>query len=489
METLSVQKGITKESVALALEVSIAAAVSRQLEMPSSGEEGAVEVKIDRNSGVFDITKLIPKDPDAVTSVAEVRELPEEEVVKEKVPNFTFGRVAIQAAKQSILQKVREAEREQMAEDYLPSLHKLFVGEVKRITRTRDIIVFLNNRVEAILPHENYLAQDNYEIGDEISAVLMEIDPSRPYNQLVLSRTSEQMLKALFEREVPEISQQIVEICAIARLPGVRSKVAIRPKDHRIDAMSACIGIQGRRVEEVQRELKGEKVDILEWSDSPEALVRNVLGNANILSVLVHPSSHTIDVAVPDDDLAETIGKDGQNVNLAKMLIGWEINILSKQEVAKRQEEEMDSLRESFKEILDADSELVDDLVKNGFSSIKQLAYAPTDKFLRLEGFDEDLANEIRNRALEHVLSQALTEEEGEGEELAGEEQTIDLRDLMSLRGMTEELAYELSARQISRISDLAEYSVDELEELVPGIDKDLSAEIILEAKKIHQAG
>ncbi len=477
MEVLSQQRGINKESVALALEAAIAAAVSRQMNIPTSGEEGAIQVKINRTSGTFTIYRLTPKDPEAVEDIYQIPELPEEDVTSEELPALVFDRVAIQAAKQLIMQKVREAERQQLADDYKSQLGKMVFGTVKRFTRSKDAIILLTDRVEAILPYDDLLGQDNYEIGDEISAVLVNIDVANSTNQLFLSRTSDDMVRELFAQEVPEISQQIVEICAISRLPGIRSKVAIRPKDHRIDAMSSCIGLQGKRVQAVQKELGGEKIDILEWDDNPEQLVKNVLANPNVNSVNLNPDSHTINVAVPQEHIGEILGRNGQNIRLATLLIGWEINVMEEGDAKENQIQAMDDLRSSFVEILDADEDLVQDLLKGGFDSVKQLGYAPIEKFLRIDGFDEDLANEIRNRAREHLLSSALNTD-GNAEEVGG------VVGLMSLKGMTEELATKLSSQEISSVSDLAEYSVDELEEIIPDLDKNLSAEIILEARK-----
>ncbi|MCH9665409.1 MAG: transcription termination factor NusA [Gammaproteobacteria bacterium] len=479
MDALSVQRGIKKESVALALEVSIAAAVSRQMNVPSSGAEGAIQVKINRDTGTFVIYRVTPKDLEEIEDVGQIFELAEEEVLTEEVPNLVFERVAIQAAKQLIMQKVREAERQQLADNYQPLVGKLVPGTVKRITRNKDIIVLLNDRVEAVLPYDDLLAQDQYDDGDDISAVLVTIDVANSSNQLFLSRTSDDMVRELFSREVPEISQQIVEICAISRLPGVRSKVAIRPKDHRIDAMSACIGLQGKRVQAVQKELGGEKIDILEWDDNPEQLVKNVLANPNIFSVTLNPDSHTINVAVPQEHIGEILGRNGQNIRLATLLIGWEINVMKEEDAKEHQTQAMDDLRASFIEILDADEDVVQDLLKGGFDSVKQLGYAPIEKFLRIEGFDEDLATEIRNRAREHLLSSALNT----GDAIGGSDAIVAL---MSLKGMTEELATKLSSQEISSVSDLAEYSVDELEEVIPDIGNDIAAEIILDARKVQ---
>ena len=476
MEALSVQRRIPKESVATALEVSIAAAVSSQMNIPNSGEDGIVRVNINRTTGSFNIIKMLPKSPEFTEIALESNDFPKDKFDSEEIPTVVFDRVAIQVAKQLILQKVREAERQQLVDDFLPQLNKLIVGTVKRITRAKDIIVLIHDRVEAVLPFDNLLPQDNYEIDDEIVAVLKEVDPSKSVNQLFLSRAADEMVRELFVREVPEISQQIVEICAIARLPGVRSKVAIRPKDHRVDAMSACIGIRGRRVQAVQKELGGEKVDILQWNDNPEQLVKNVLANASISSVNLNPETHTIDVAVPSDVIGEILGRNGQNIRLATLLIGWDINIMEEGEADEKRTQALHDLTASFTEILDADDDLVNDLVNGGFSSIKQLAYAPTEKFLRIEGFDEDLANEIRERARENLLSNALNKDDVPDRKL--------LEELMKLEGMTDEFAQQLSMRGVSTLPELAEYSVDELEEIIPDVDKELAATIILEARK-----
>ena len=480
MEALSVQRGINKESVAVALEDSIAAAVSKQLHLANEEEEVGIRVNINRNTGDFKIIKLTLKDGIELGEYDYINELSDDMLNMEELPDVVFDRVSIQAAKQLILQKVKEAERHQLVEDYRPRLNKMVSGVVKRITRAKDIIVLLSDRIEAILPYDSTLPNDDYQPEDEVSAILEDIDPIKSTHQLFLSRTNDNMVSELFVQEVPEIAQQIVEICSIARLPGIRSKVAVRPKDRRIDAMSACIGIQGKRVQGVQKELQGEKIDILEWDDDPEQLVKNVLANANITSVNINPDTHTIDVAVPSEYVGEILGKNGQNIRLATQLIGWEINIMKEEEALEKRSKTLDELRNSFMEILDAEDVIASDLVKGGFSSVKQIAYAPTEKFLRIEGFDEDLASEIRNRAREYLLSYAL-DDNLDGGTGKGKEH---LRELMQLENMTIELAQSLTSQKISTISELAEHSIDELEEVIPDIDGKQAAKIILEARR-----
>lgn len=480
MEALSIQRGIKKESVAMALEESIAAAVSKQLNLSHTGENVAIRVSINRNTGSFKIIELTLKEEMHEDSNIPILELPDDKLNMKELPNVTFDRVSIQAAKQLILQKVKEAERYQLVEDFRPRLDTLISGTVKRITRSKDVIVLLNDRIESILPYDNLLPNDDYQPEDEVSAVLVKIDPYKITHQLFLTRANDNMVKELFMREVPEISQQIVEICSIARLPGIRSKIAVRAKDRRVDAMSACIGIQGKRVHAVQKELGGEKIDILEWDDNPEQLVKNVLANANIGSVIINPDNHSIDVAVPSQYAGEVLGKNGQNIRLAVKLIGWEINVMQEEEAKEKLIKTRDELSHSFMEILDVEEDISRDLVKGNFISIKQIAYAPTDKFLRIEGFDEDLTNELRNRAREHLLSRAL----GSNLEISGKQH---LEELMHLGSMNLELAESLYSQNVSTISQLAEYSVGELEELIPNIESSSAVNIILESRRLFE--
>ena len=467
MDALSEHRGISREAVAVALEQAISGAASKKLQR---GHDEII-TNIDRESGKYKIMSVKAKPGVQLEEDTSLSSLPQEQLEYEEIPEVFFDRVAIQTAKQLILQKVREAERYQLVEDYRLRVGKLMTGTVRHINRLGDVVIALNERVEALLRRENLLPEDKYETDDEVCAVLDFVDPGKSTFQLFLSRTNEEMIRALFAREVPEVAQQIVEIRAVSRMPGIRCKVAVRPKDKRIDAMSACIGIQGKRVQAVQDELTGEKIDILEWDDDPEALVRNVLVNKNISSVNVSPAAHTIDVAVPSEDIGAVLGRNGQNVRLAAELIGWRINIMEEREAEEKHEKDLQELSESFMKILDIEQDIAQDLVKEKFSSVQQLAYAPVERLLRIKDFDEELIEELRNRAREYLLSNALS--------------TDSTDELMKLDGMTLDLAQGLVGHGILTYQQLAEQSVDDLEDLLGSIDQEQAAEVILAARKL----
>ncbi len=466
MDALSEHRGISREAVAAALEEAISGAASKKLHK----EQDEIVTSLDRKTGKYTIMQVKAKPDVELTEDTHLSSLTQEQLIYEEIPEVFFDRIAVQTAKQLILQKVREAERYQLVEDYRLRVGKLMTGKVKYINRLGDVIVALNDRVEALLKRENTLPEDKYSSEDEVCAVLDYIDPGKSSFQLFLSRTSEDMIRALFIREVPEVAQQIVEIRAISRMAGIRCKVAVRPKDKRIDAMSACIGIQGKRVQAVQDELKGEKVDILEWDDDPEQLVKNVLMNKNISSVNVNPTTHTIDVAVPNEDIGAVLGRNGQNVRLAADLIGWRINIMEEDEAEAKHIQDLENISQYFIEILDIEPDIAQDLVREGFSSIQQVAYAPVERFLRIKDFDEELIEELRSRALDYLLSNALN--------------TDSANDFMKLDGMTPNFAQSLVGHGILTYEELAEQSVDDLEDLMGELDRDQAAEVILAARK-----
>lgn len=468
MEALSEHRGISREAVAAALEEAISGAASKKLH---KGQDEIV-TSIDRKTGKYTVMQVKAKPDVQLTEDIDLSSLPEEQLVYEEIPKVFFDRVAVQTAKQLILQKVREAERYQLVQDYRLRVGKLMTGKVKHINRLGDVVVALNERVEALLRRESTLSEDKYQTEDEVCAVLDHVDPGKSTFQLFLSRTSEDMIRALFVREIPEVAQQIVEIRAISRMPGVRCKVAVRPKDKRVDAMSACIGIQGKRVQAVQDELKGEKIDILEWDDNPEQLVKNVLVNKNISSVNVNPTTHTIDVAVPSEDIGAVLGRSGQNVRLAAELIGWRINIMEEGEAEAKHIQDLENISESFVEILDIEKDIAQDLVMEGFSSIQQLAYAPVERLLRIKDFDEELIEELRNRAREDLLSNALSAD--------------NTSEFMKLEGMTLGFAQSLVRQGILTYQELAEQSVDDLEDVLgDDLNRDQAAEVILAARKL----
>lgn len=467
MDLLSEERGITKEAVVLVIEQAIAGAVSKQLHRAHD----EIEIKVDTDSGRYTIMAVSAKPGVKLDVDTTISSLPKDQLLYEEIREVPFDRVAVQTAKQLIMQKVREAERYQLVEEYRLKLGKLINGEVRHINKLGDVVVIVNERVETLLRQDDLLPQDKYQTGDEVYAVLDSVDPDKTSHQIFLSRTSEDMIKALFAREVPEVAQQIVEVRAVSRLPGIRCKVAVRPKDKRIDAMSACIGIQGKRVQAVQDELMGEKIDIVEWDDDPVVLVKNVLVNKSVSSVNINPATHTIDVAVPSEHIGAVLGRNGQNVRLAANLIGWQINVMEEREAEEKHEKDLQTLRDNFMKILDIEKDIAQDLVTEQFSSVQQLAYAPVERLLRIPGFDEDLIEELRNRARGYLLSNAL--------------ETDNTKELMVLEGMTLNFAQSLVDNGIMDNRQLAEQSVDDLEDMLGSIDRDQAAEVILAARKV----
>ncbi len=494
INVLSQQKGLDKEAIAGALEYAIAGAVSKQLHCPHE----TIKVSIDKENGYYTIWQAVIEEdaeepareekvpaPETETSDTEpdldpnpdpnpdnAETSPNPNLEFKEIPGIEFDRIAIQTAKHLIMQKVREAERKQLVEDYRPKLGKVLSGVVKRITRTGDIIVLLNERVEAILPQDAMLPQDKYYPDDDISAVLELVDAEKSMHQLYLSRTSDNMIRGLFVREVPEVAQQIVEIRAIARLPGLRCKVAVRAKDKRIDPMSACIGMQGKRVQAVEEELRGEKVDILEWSDSPEQLVRNVLANRNIIAVTINTANRNIDVAADADNIGEILGRNGQNVRLAVRLIGWDINVMRADEAKEKHEQALEALKSFYIRVLDLEDDIAMDLIESGFTSIQQIAYAPTEKLLRIKDFDEELVEELCQRASDYLMSEAFRYEA--------------TKELIEIEGINNDIANCLIDNKVFTRKALAECSLDELNKMLgESFETELGEKIILAARQI----
>lgn len=477
-EAVSNEKGVSRDIIFEALETALATATKKRYD-----EDATIEVTIDRNTGDYETYRswvVMPDDEMAALGTEFTLEEAHEEdptlkagdVYRTKVENVEFGRIAAQTAKQVIVQKVREAERAQIVEQYQSRIGELVSGTVKKATRD-NVIVDLGNNAEGILLREHLIPRESFRMGDRIRAILIDVRPEMRGPQLLLSRSCPEMLIELFKIEVPEISEEVIEIRAAARDPGSRAKIAVKTNDGRIDPVGACVGMRGSRVQAVSGELGNERIDIVLYDDNPAQLVINAMAPAEVESIIVDEDSRTMDVAVAEENLAQSIGRSGQNVRLASELTGWAINVMSVEDAANKEEQEAGAIIESFMESLDVDEDVAVVLVEEGFTSLEEVAYVPLEEMLAIEGFDEDIAEELRSRAKDALLTQAIATEESAVEPA---------QDLLEMDGMDRQLAFTLAGRGIITMEDLAEQSVDELLE-IEGLDETKAAELIMTAR------
>lgn len=481
VEAVSNEKGVDKDIIFQAIELALATATKKRYE----DEEADIRVAIDRKTGEYETfrrwkvvgndavpelgTELTLEEAHAIDPSLQVGD-----IYEVKVESVAFGRIGAQAAKQIIVQKVREAERAKIVDSYREKVGELVNGTVKKVTRDA-IIVDLGNNAEALLPRDQLIGREMFRMGDRVRALLREIRTENRGPQLVLSRTCPEMLIELFRIEVPEIAEEVIEIKAAARDPGARAKIAVKTNDGRIDPVGACVGMRGARVQAVSNELGGERIDIVLWDDNPAQLVINAMAPAEVASIVVDEDSHTMDVAVSADNLAMAIGRGGQNVRLASELTGWELNVMTEEEAGKKQEQEFGKHVQYFIKHLDVDEELASVLVSEGFTSLEEVAYVPLEEMLSIEGFDEELVNELRARAKDVLINQAIASEE----QLEGAEPS---EDLLNMEGMDRHLALQLAGRGITTMEDLAEQSIDDLLDL-EGMDEEKAGRLIMTAR------
>lgn len=479
-EAVSNEKDVPKGVIFEAIEVALATATKKRYD-----EEADIRVEIDRATGDYETwRRWLVVSNDEVPALG--TELTLEEAVEidpklqpgdtyeEKVESVAFGRIAAQTAKQVIVQKVREAERAKVVEQYSDRKGELVAGTVKKVTRD-NIIVDLGNNAEALLPREHLIPRESFRMGDRVRAVLEEVRSEGRGPQLILSRTSNAMLIELFSIEVPEIAEEVIEIRAAARDPGARAKIAVKTNDGRIDPVGACVGMRGARVQAVSNELGGERVDIILWDDNPAQLVINAMAPAEVASIVIDEESHSMDVAVAEDALAMAIGRSGQNVRLASELTGWDLNVMSEEEAADKQRSEVGVVVEMFVKHLDVDEELAEILVGEGFTTVEEVAYVPAEEMLDIDGFDEELIEALRARAKDALINLAIASEEQLGDAEPAE-------DLLNMDGMERALAFQFAARGIVTMEDLAEQSVEDLLE-VEGLTEEKAAELIMTAR------
>ena len=479
-EAVSNEKDVSKAVIFEAIEVALATATKKRYD-----EEADIRVVIDRATGDYDtFRRWLVVDNQAVPALGTELTMQEAEEIdtnlqpgdyhEEQVESVAFGRIAAQTAKQVIVQKVREAERAKVVDLYRDRQGELIAGTVKKVTRD-NVIVDLGNNAEALLPRENLLPREIFRMGERVRAVLQEVRSEGRGPQLILSRTSSEMLIELFSIEVPEIAEQMIEIRAAARDPGARSKIAVKTQDRRLDPVGACVGMRGARVQAVSDELGGERVDIILWDDNPAQLVINAMAPAEVASIVMDEETHSMDVAVDEDALAMAIGRAGQNVRLAAELTGWELNVMSEAEAASKHESEVGKTVDLFIKHLDVDSELAEILVAEGFTTLEEVAYVPANEMLEIEEFDEEIVDALRERAKDALLNLAI----------AGEEQLGDVEpaeDLLTMEGMERTLAYTLASRGVVTMEDLAEQSIEELLD-IEGMTEERAGELIMTAR------
>jgi transcription termination/antitermination protein NusA len=477
VDALAREKNVDKETVFGALELALASATKKRFR-----EEADVRVEIDRTSGdysAFRRWQIVPEEEFTDSGIhmlldEVIAEKPDAKIgdfVEEPLEAEEFGRIGAQTAKQVILQKIRDAEREQILNDFLDRKEHLVTGTIKRMERGSAIIE--SGRLEAVLPRDQMIPKENLRIGDRVRAFLLKIDRGARGPQLILSRIAPDFLVKLFELEVPEIEEGLLEIKAAARDPGSRAKIAVKSNDQRIDPIGTCVGMRGSRVQAVTQELAGERVDIVLWSQDPAQFVINALMPAEVSSIVVDEDSHAMDIVVDEDNLAQAIGRNGQNVRLASELSGWELNIMTETESNEKQQTEMEKVKALFIQKLDVDEEVAEILVQEGFNTLEEVAYVPINEMNEIEAFDEDTVNELRSRARNAILTQ----------QIASEEQVENVaQDLLTLEGMDDQTARVLAAKGVHTQDDLADLAVDDLVELT-GMDAERAKQLIMTAR------
>jgi N utilization substance protein A len=479
VDALAREKNVNRDVVFGALEMALASATKKRFI-----EDVDVRVAIDRNTGNYDSFrrwKVVPDDalelPPAQISLSEAHKkdagLKLEDYIEVPLEAVEWGRIGAQTAKQVILQKIRDAEREQILNDFLSRGDELVTGTVKRMERGSAIVE--SGRLEALLPRENMIPKENLRVGDRVRAWVMKIDRQARGPQLILSRTAPQFIMKLFELEVPEIEEGLLEIKSAARDPGVRAKIAVHTNDRRIDPIGTCVGMRGSRVQAVTQELAGERVDIVLWSADPAQFVIGALAPADVSSIVVDEEKHSMDVVVDEENLAIAIGRSGQNVRLASEMTGWTINLMTEEDSKKKQQEESGKIRESFMLRLDVDQEVADILIQEGFSTLEEVAYVPIQEMMDIDALDEETVNELRSRARNALLVQAIASEESI--------ESVD-QNLLMLEGMDTDLAAKLAAQGVKTRDDLADLAGDELSE-ISGIDEE-RAKVLIMAARAH---
>lgn len=482
VEIMANEKGVDKEIIFDAIETALATATRK-----SHDDEIDARVEIDRHTGNYETFRRWEVIDDATAIEDNVgwylREMdaididPNIEIgefIEESIDSIDFGRIGAQTAKQVIIQKVREAERKKVVEVYSKRVGEILTGQVKRIDRG-DVILDMGDYVDAVIPRNQLVGRETFRIGDRVRAYLQEVGFRPRGPQLFMSRACKEMLTELFKIEVPEIGDDLIDIMASARDVGFRAKIAVRANDPRLDPIGACVGMRGGRVQAVTNELAGERIDIITWDGNDAQFVINAMAPAEVTNIMVDEDKHTMDIAVEDDQLSQAIGKNGQNIRLASELTGWELNVMTKTAMAEKHQTESKDQIGVFVNALDVDEEMAEMLVSEGFTTLEEVAYVPAAEMLQIDGFDEDIVSELKQRAKDALLTQAI----------AAEEKTVlaePADDLLNLEGMTPEMAKQLATHGVITQEDLAELGTDELLEYI-NIDETFAGELILKAR------
>ena len=482
VDAVANEKGVSRDIIFQAMEAALASAAKKRY----PEEDADIRVAIDRDTGEYETFRrweIVEDDVEMESPYRQIRlmDAVDEregaqvgEYIEEQIENAEFGRIAAQAAKQVIVQRVREAERALVVEAYEDRVGELITGIVKRVERG-NIYLDLGSNAEAFIPRDKSIPREPVRVGDRLRGYLYEVRSEIRGPQLFVSRTAPEFMIELFKLEVPEVGQGLVEIMGCARDPGDRAKIAVVAHDARTDPIGACIGMRGSRVQAVTNELNGERVDIILWHENQAQFVINAMAPAEVQSIIMDEDKHSMDIAVAEDKLSQAIGRGGQNVRLASKLTGWQLNVMTQDQVREKSESEQEAARQLFMDKLEVDEEIANILVQEGFSSVEEVAYVPTGELLAVEGFDEDIVEELRARARDALLTAALAVEEGLEEHKPAE-------DLMALEGMDESTAYALAERGVITADDLADQAVDDLIDM-QDMDEERAAALIMAAR------
>lgn len=485
VEAVSNEKSLPREKIFEALESALATATKKKYE-----QEIDVRVEIDRKSGDFDtfrrwvIVEEVTQPTKEITLEAarfEDESLNVGDYVEDQIESVTFDRITTQTAKQVIVQKVREAERALVVDQFRDQEGEIITGVVKKVNRDNISLEIksegLPGNAEAVILREDMLPRENFRPGDRIRGVLYAVRPEARGAQLFVTRSKPEMLVELFRIEVPEIGEEVIEIKAAARDPGSRAKIAVKTNDKRIDPVGACVGMRGARVQAVSTELGGERIDIVLWDDNPAQFVINAMAPADVASIVVDEDKHTMDIAVEAGNLAQAIGHNGQNVRLASQLSGWELNVMTVDDLQAKHQAEAHAAIDTFTKYLDIDEDFATVLVEEGFSTLEELAYVPMKELLEIDGLDEPTVEALRERAKNALTTLALAQEESLGDKKPAD-------DLLNLEGLDRAIAFKLAARGVCTLEDLAEQGVDDLAD-IEGLTDEKAGELIMAARNI----
>ena len=481
VEAVSNEKGVSEDIIFEALELALATATKKRYE-----EEVDLRVAMDKETGEYEtfrrwevvpddfeiefpeaqLTLTKAKEKDAALEIGSFYEIP--------VESMEYGRIGAQTSKQVIVQKIREAERAQVVDAYLSKVGELVSGQVKKVSR-EAVIVDLGNNAEAVLAREEWIPREMFRVGDRLRALLKEIRPEARGPQLALSRKSPEMLVKLFTLEVPEISDGVIEILASARDPGSRAKIAVKTNDGRIDPVGSCVGMRGSRVQAVSSELASERIDVVSWDENIAQLAINAMSPAEVVKIIVDEETKSMDIAVAEENLAQAIGKGGQNVKLASELTGWELNIMTEEDAEQKHQQEAGSIIERFMEQLDVSEEVAVVLVEENFTTLEEIAYVPIEEMISIEGFDDEIVEELRTRAKNILMTMELANQEELGD-------TEPAEDLLNMDGMDTRLAYQLAGMGIVTMENLAEQAIDDLID-IEGMTEEQAGELIMKAR------